>query len=83
MCSSDLAVVKLLTACVSWATVAALAPIAPRVLALRSPDSLQREIEQRRRAEEKLIASLEDRIADRTRRAGKRPIAPRANSSRT
>ncbi len=44
-------VIKLVTAVVSWATVVALVPIVPKVLAMRSPDELEREIEARRLAE--------------------------------
>jgi hypothetical protein len=37
-------VIKLFTAIVSWATVFALVPIVPKVLAMRSPEELEREI---------------------------------------
>jgi chemotaxis family two-component system sensor kinase Cph1 len=47
-------VVKLLTAIVSIGTVAALVPVIPKALALRSPDELRREIAERIRAEEQL-----------------------------
>ncbi len=40
-------VIKLLTAVVSWITVVALMGIAPRVLVLRSPEELEREVAQR------------------------------------
>jgi two-component sensor histidine kinase len=43
--------IKLFTALVSWATVFALVPIVPQVLAMRSPEELEREIAHRRRAE--------------------------------
>jgi PAS domain S-box-containing protein len=43
--------VKLATAVVSWATVIALIPIVPRALALQSPERLEREIVERKRAE--------------------------------
>jgi PAS domain S-box-containing protein len=46
--------VKLFTALVSAATVAALVPIVPRALALRSPEELEREIAERKRAEKEL-----------------------------
>jgi signal transduction histidine kinase len=44
-------VIKLFTAIVSWGTVLALIPATPRVLAMRSPEELQREIAQRKKAE--------------------------------
>src|SRR5262249_13180916 len=47
-------VIKLFTALVSWSTVIALVPITPRALAMRSPEELEREIEQRKRAERRL-----------------------------
>ncbi len=50
-------VVKFATAVVSWSTVVALAPLTPRVLSLRSPAELEREIADRKRAEEKLRES--------------------------
>jgi PAS domain S-box-containing protein len=62
--------IKLLTAVVSWATVVALVPVVPRVLAMRSPEELEREIEARKKAEQDLQtanADLERRIEDRTR----------------
>lgn len=40
-------VVKLATAAVSWATVVALARVAPRALAMRSPEALEREVAER------------------------------------
>jgi signal transduction histidine kinase len=43
--------IKLFTAIVSWGTVLALIPATPRVLAMRSPEELQREIAQRKKAE--------------------------------
>lgn len=60
---------KLLTALVSWATVLALIPVLPRALAMRSPEVLQREIDERHRAEAQiqlLNAGLEDRVRERT-----------------
>jgi hypothetical protein len=39
--------IKLITAMVSWATVLALIPVVPRVLAMRSPDELEWEIAMR------------------------------------
>lgn len=53
-------VVKLLTALTSWATVVILVPIMPRVLALRSPDELQHEIEQRRHAEQVALTQAQE-----------------------
>lgn len=43
---------KLVTAVVSWAAVAALLPLAPRIIAARSPKELEREVDERRRAHE-------------------------------
>jgi signal transduction histidine kinase len=45
---------KLATGIVSWGTVLALIPVVPKALALRSPEELQREIEERKRVEEQL-----------------------------
>jgi PAS domain S-box-containing protein len=62
-------VIKLFTAIVSWATVFALVPIVPKVLAMRSPEELEREIAARKQAEEalqKVNAELEQRVQDRT-----------------
>lgn len=39
--------VKVVTALASWATVLALIPVIPRALALRSPEELEREVQQR------------------------------------
>ncbi|MBX9681612.1 MAG: PAS domain S-box protein [Gemmataceae bacterium] len=47
-------VIKLFTAVVSWGTVFALIPIVPRVLAMRSPEELEREVKARRAAEAEL-----------------------------
>lgn len=63
-------VIKLLTAIVSWATVFALFRVVPRVLAMRSPEELEREIAARKRAELQLQAAnteLELRVQQRTR----------------
>lgn len=46
--------IKLFTAIVSWATVLALIQVAPRFLAMRTPEELEREIAERKRAEEEL-----------------------------
>ena len=43
---------KLVTAIISWATVIALAHVAPKAFALRSPEELQREIDGRKKMEE-------------------------------
>ncbi|MBV9868246.1 MAG: PAS domain-containing protein [Abitibacteriaceae bacterium] len=51
--------VKLVTAAASWGTVVALVPIVPRALAMRSPQVLEREIEERKRAEAALRESEE------------------------
>lgn len=45
------AVLKLVTAVASWGTVVALVPVAPKVLAMRSPEELEREIRARKGAE--------------------------------
>ena len=47
-------VIKLFTALVSWGTVVALVPVVPRVLAMRSPEELEREIAARKEAENAL-----------------------------
>ncbi|HZH97982.1 MAG TPA: ATP-binding protein [Fimbriimonadaceae bacterium] len=53
-------VIKLITAVASWGTVLALVPITPKALAMKSPEELEREIEQRKRTEEKLtVAKME------------------------
>jgi signal transduction histidine kinase/CheY-like chemotaxis protein len=61
--------VKLITAAVSVATVAGLVPLVPRALALRSPEALETEIAERRRAEASLQQArveLEHRVEERT-----------------
>ena len=50
-------VLKFFTAVVSWCTVIALVPITPQALAMRSPLELEREIGERKRAEEQLRAT--------------------------
>ena len=63
------ALIRLSTAIVSWATVIALIPIVPKVLSLRSPMELEREIAERRRAETALLKlqhELENRVNTRT-----------------
>jgi PAS domain S-box-containing protein len=62
-------VVKLFTAVVSWGTVLALVPVAPKVLAMRSPEELEREIAARKETEnalQKANAELETRVRERT-----------------
>ncbi len=62
-------VLKLVTAIASWATVIGLVPIIPRALALRSPEELEREVAERRRAEAALQLNneeLERRVSERT-----------------
>jgi hypothetical protein len=61
--------IKLITAVVSLATVAALIPITPRFLAMRSPQELEAEIAQRKEMESKLQTlnvSLEEKVKERT-----------------
>lgn len=61
--------IKFLTASISWMTVVALVQVTPKVLAMRAPDVLEREIEARRKAEEALHrgnAELEARVQQRT-----------------
>jgi PAS domain S-box-containing protein len=52
-----LGLAKLATAVVSWATVVALVPVVPRVLALRSPQEFERELAERRAMERALRES--------------------------
>jgi two-component system, cell cycle sensor histidine kinase and response regulator CckA len=60
--------IKLFTAVVSWATVIALIPTVPKALLLRSPESLEREIVERKRAQSELLTIRDARVA----RAGNR-----------
>lgn len=63
------AVIKFLTAVVSWATVISLFRVVPGVLTMRTPEELEREIIARMRAEEELKsanAELEQRVLART-----------------
>ena len=58
-------VIKLFTAIISWVTVIALVPVTPKVLAMRSPDELEREIGAREEVEVALKqanAELESQI---------------------
>lgn len=52
--------IKLGTAVISWATVMALVPITPRILAMRSPEELAREIVERERAEQMLRQNAQE-----------------------
>ncbi len=61
--------VRGVTALASWATVIALIPLTPKLLSMRSPVELAREVEQRKHAQEQLRLaneSLEERVAKRT-----------------
>ena len=61
--------IKLFTAIVSWATVIALFRVVPKVLTMRSPEELEREITARKEAEAALHEAnikLEHRVAERT-----------------
>lgn len=58
-------VIKLFTGIVSWATVIALVPVVPKVLKLRSPEELEREIAARAKIENELHqtnSELEKRV---------------------
>jgi len=64
-----LGLMKAMTAVASWATVIALFPVVPKALAMRSPEELEREIAERRRAEADLHrahSDLERRVMERT-----------------
>lgn len=54
------AVVKVITAVASWGTVFGLIPIVPKLLALRSPEELQREIDRRATVEGELRKKNEE-----------------------
>lgn len=61
--------IKLFTAVVSWTTVFALVPVVPKVLAMRSPEELEQEVDARKAAEAALQRAnddLERRIEERT-----------------
>lgn len=73
-------VIKLFTAIVSWSTVLALIPAVPRVLGMRSPEELEREIAARERAEaalRKAHEGLEHRVEERTEELGRANAALR------
>jgi signal transduction histidine kinase len=61
--------VKLITAAASWGTVVALVSVVPAALAMRSPQELEREINEREKAEAEvrlLNSQLEERVRERT-----------------
>jgi PAS domain S-box-containing protein len=51
------AVLRVITAVLSWGAVVTLIPVIPRILALRRPEELAREVAERKKAEETLRAS--------------------------
>lgn len=60
---------KLTTAIISWVTVGALIQVLPKMLSMRTPHELQREVDARKRAEEELMAinvDLANRISAKT-----------------
>ena len=70
-----LGLMKALTALVSCATVAVMVPLAPRALSMRFPEELEREVEERKRAEKALMelnSELERRVEERTALATRR-----------
>ncbi len=77
--------IKLFTALVSWGTVVALVPAVPKVLAMRSPEELEREIAARRQAEDALAranAELERRVEERTAELARANTALRTSEDR-
>jgi signal transduction histidine kinase/CheY-like chemotaxis protein len=52
--------IKVCTALISWATVLSLVPVIPKALQLRSPESLEREIVERKKAEAELLVIRDD-----------------------
>lgn len=58
------ALIKLFTAIISWRTIIALKAVLPRALALKSPELLEKEIEQRKEAEDQL-QKLNDELESR------------------
>jgi len=63
-------VIKLFTALVSWGTVVALIPVVPKVLAMRSPEELEREIRERTAELTKANEILQAEVRDRQRAEG-------------
>jgi PAS domain S-box-containing protein len=79
-------VIKLFTALVSLGTVVALVPVVPKVLAMRSPEELEREIDARTLAEKELHranADLERRVEERTKELMKAAATQRQSDQRT
>ena len=77
-------VIKLVTAAASWGTVIALVRVTPLALAMRSPEDLEREIEQRQAAEAGMQSAydqLEARVAERTAELEKTGADLRASES--
>lgn len=58
-------VIKLVTALVSWGTVFALVPIIPQALAMRNPNSLEREVQQRTSELHQANEALRREVAER------------------
>ena len=56
------ALVLLFTGIISWVTVIALIPVLPKALALKSPQALEAEIEERKRIETELVAAKEEAV---------------------
>jgi two-component system, chemotaxis family, sensor kinase Cph1 len=72
------ALIKLITAIVSWCTVVALVPVTPMVLAMRTPSELEREIAAREIAEEALQRAnhdLERRVQERVAELARMNVA--------
>jgi len=63
-------VIKLFTAVVSWATVVALIPVVPKVLAMRSPEKLEREIRERTAELTNANETLQAEVRERQRAEG-------------
>ena len=60
-------VIKLFTAIISWGTVMALVPVVPKVLAMRSPEELEREIKERTAEMTHANESLQAEVRERQR----------------
>ena len=58
---------KVATALISWATVAALIPVVPRLLSLRTPEDLLREIEERTQELSNTVRKLQKEVEERRR----------------